>query len=166
MLELLEEAEKRLPYLLQDRDAWKSLFIDYHPPFVERLWIPFINGSRLSLHRIHPCNADEALFHPHPWPSAMKIIRGTYEMAIGYGTGNTPPPVAALLINSQGSSYEMTDPNAWHYVRPLGTYAHTIMVTGIPWTRESPQPDKALRPLTPEEKDHLFSVANRRYTFA
>src|SRR5262245_32103375 len=99
MLDVLEAFEKELPRLLADEGAWQSLYVDSHPPVVERLWRPWRAG-RAYLHRIHPCGPGEALFHPHPWPSAMRVLEGEYEMAIGYGSGVVPPPVAALLVTS------------------------------------------------------------------
>ena len=33
--------------------------------------------------------------------------------------GVVPPPVAALLVASGDFRYQMTDPDAWHYVRAL-----------------------------------------------
>src|SRR5262249_46599352 len=86
MLEILAAVEKDLPRMLLDEAAWAGLFIDYPPPTVERLWRPW-RDYRVSLHRIFPCATGEALFHPHPWPSAMRILAGEYEMAVGYGKG-------------------------------------------------------------------------------
>ena len=86
MLDVLEAVEQKLPELLRDEAGWNSLFIDYHPPTVERLWRTW-GEYRVSLHRIHPCERGTALFHPHPWPSAMRILSGEYEMAVGYGSG-------------------------------------------------------------------------------
>jgi hypothetical protein len=63
MLDTLYAVERELPALLQDEGAWKSLYVDYHPPLVERLWLPW-GSYRINLHRIHPCARDEALFHP------------------------------------------------------------------------------------------------------
>ena len=40
VLDTLEAVERELPALLRDEGAWKSLFVDYHPPTVERLWRP------------------------------------------------------------------------------------------------------------------------------
>src|SRR5256884_8489783 len=97
MLEVLAAVEKELPRLLLDEAAWSGLFIDYHPPTVERLWAQWRN-YRVSLHRIHPCGPGQALFHAHPWPSAMRVLTGEYEMAVGYGPGEAVPPVAALMI--------------------------------------------------------------------
>lgn len=163
MLDTLYAAEKVLPDLLSNEGDWKSLLIDYHPPMVERLWIPFGTDSRLSLHRIHPCKKEDALFHPHPWPSAMKIVHGSYEMAVGYGSGSDLPPVAALIFAMQGSSYEMTHPDAWHYVRPIVVPVYTIMVTGTPWKRESPQADKVLQSLSDQQRRALFDLFKKSY---
>jgi hypothetical protein len=162
MLDVLVRLEGELPRLLRDETAWQSLDINYHPPFVERLWMPW-NDYRVSLHRIAPCASSDALFHPHPWPSAMRILDGVYEMAVGYGTGSTPPPVAARLIASGDLRYEMTDPDAWHYVRPIERPAMTIMVTGKPWARSSPGGDQGLGPLDATRRGELFAYFRSRY---
>ena len=146
MLDVLFQVEQALPQLLCDESAWQSLLVDYHPPSVERLWTSW-QGYRVYLHRIHPCEHGEALFHPHPWPSAMRVLDGEYEMAIGFGAGTKTPPVAALLIARGDFRYEMTHPDSWHYVRPLGRPTLSLMVTGKPWERESPRSDKPLRRL-------------------
>jgi len=38
MLDVLFQVEQAFPRLLNDESAWQSLFVDYHPPTVERLW--------------------------------------------------------------------------------------------------------------------------------
>jgi hypothetical protein len=167
MLNLLHEAEKELPALLVD-DGWQSLKVDYHPPFVDRLWRDW-RGCRLTLHRIHPCAPGDALFHPHPWPSAMRIHQGTYEMGVGWGRGQETPPLAARIVASvtaNGSmEYEMTDPDAWHYVRPIGGPAMTVMLSGPPWPRWSPRPEsnRPLGPLAPEERAELLEYFRQLY---
>jgi hypothetical protein len=160
MLDVLERVEAALPELLKEGDAWAGLFIDYHPPTVERMWRQW-SDYRVSLHRIHPCEAREALFHPHPWPSAMRVLAGEYEMAVGYGKGDETPPVAARLIASGELRYEMTDPDAWHYVRPIGGPSWSVMVTGRPWDRPAPRADKPLRPLTPIQREELLAFFRR-----
>src|SRR5512135_336441 len=162
MLDVLARLEAELPALLLDDDRWQSLDINYHPPFVERLWTSW-NDYRVSLHRIYPCTEADALFHPHPWPSAMRILDGRYEMAIGYGSGSTPPPIAARFIASADVRYEMTDPDAWHYVRPIDWPAMTIMVTGKPWKRESPPVGRTLQPLDPARRAELMSWFRKKY---
>ncbi len=101
MLDVLFHVEKALPQLLQDESAWNSVLVDYHPPTVERLWTAW-QGYRVYLHRIHPCEHEQALFHPHPWPSAMRVLDGEYEMAVGFGAGTQTPPVAALYDRAGG----------------------------------------------------------------
>jgi hypothetical protein len=162
MLDILAAVERELPELLQDESAWSSVFIDYHPPTVERLWRKW-DGYRVYLHRIYPCGPGEALFHPHPWPSAMHILEGEYEMAVGYGKGEIAPPVAALMIAAGDFRYEMTDPDAWHYVRPLQRPSLSLMVTGKPWDRPAPRSGKELQPLTAEQRAALLEFFRQRY---
>jgi hypothetical protein len=162
MLDVLLAAEKELPALLEDAAAWRGLYIDYHPPTVERLWRNW-NRYRLSLHRIYPCAAGEALFHPHPWPSAMRVLEGRYEMAVGYGPGLEAPPIAARLMLGADSLYEMTHPDAWHYVRPLEAPSLSLMVTGPPWERPAPGSGKELRSLDAEEAAALLACFRQRY---
>ncbi|MBI4090989.1 MAG: hypothetical protein HY422_03110 [Candidatus Komeilibacteria bacterium] len=162
MLEILEQAEELLPNFLNASSNWKSVNIDYHPPRVERLWRQW-GQYRIYLHCIHTCRASEALFHPHPWPSAMTILKGTYEMAIGYGTGLEIPPIAALVITGPGTRYEMTDKDAWHYVRPLVGTAMTVMVTGEPWIRESHGSDSPLAPLPRKRVHELLAYFRSKY---
>ena len=162
MLDVLFELERKaLPDLLRNAQ-WQSLYIDYHPPTVERVWCQW-GDYRVYLHRIHTCKAGKALFHPHPWPSAMEIYDGIYEMAVGFGSGDTPPPVAALIHLPPGSCYEMTHPDAWHSVRPLNRPAISLMVTGKPWQRSAPHSDKVLLALNKLEEQRLKSFFRRLY---
>lgn len=112
-----------MPDLLQSARGWHSLDIDYHPPRVERLYRPW-GAGRLMLHRIAPCSAGEALVHPHPWPCAVRVLTGPYEMGLGSGT---------RLVAHGPLEYEMTDPTEQHYVRPLEGPTLSVMVTGAPW---------------------------------
>jgi hypothetical protein len=165
MLTTLAAVELELPTLLKEIDGWQSLDIDYHPPFVERVWRQW-GEFRIALHRIHPCSSAEALFHPHPWPSAMRILSGTYEMAVGYGAGDTPPPIAARFVASGADMdvrYEMTDPDAWHYVRPIGEPTYSVMLTGRPWARIAPQSEHPLKPLAPSRVHELLEWFAARY---
>lgn len=156
MLEALQNFKKELPLLLKDEAGWNSLYVDYSAPIVERLWREW-NGYRIFLHKIHPCEYNQSLYHKHNWPSAMEIVYGKYEMGIGYGVSNTPPPIASRIILPMGSSYEMTEKNGWHYVRPLDTCAYSIMITGKPWGSGAPKSERPLRTLTAEESQKLFS---------
>lgn len=163
MLELLYQAQKELPRLLQLED-WNSVDVTYHAPRVERVWRPW-NENRISLHVIHPCNSGEDLFHPHPWPSAMKIVRGYYEMVIGYGEGIEPPSVACKVILTPGSYYEMTNKNGWHGVRPIENPCYTVMISGSPWNREMPEEPKTKQgPLPPERVREILTQFRYHYS--
>jgi hypothetical protein len=161
MLPILARAEQALPALLTSRAGWNSLDVDYEPPRVERLWRPF-EECRLYLHRIHPC--EKALYHPHPWPSVIKIVSGGYEMAVGYNEWltDTPPPVAVTFELSPGSSYEMTNIYGWHYVLP-SVENLSVMITGAPWVRWSPPVSKQLSPLKEEEVERLLADFRGHY---
>ena len=158
MLEHLTVVEGELPALLAEAESWKSLHIDYYPPVVERVWRPW-RDLRLSLHRIHPCGPGEALLHPHPWPSAVLIIAGEYEMGVTYGAGSSPPPLGARIVLGPGARYDMTEPDAWHYVRPLGQPSLSIMITGTPWSRAMPvEPNQPLNSMTDPDKKDLITA--------
>jgi hypothetical protein len=159
MLPILARAERALPALLVSEVGWNSLDVDYDPPRVERLWRPF-EECRLYLHRIHPC--DRALYHPHPWPSAIKIVSGGYEMGVGFGEGSQPPLVAATLHLKPGSSYEMTNIDGWHYVLP-SVENLSIMITGAPWDRWAPGPNKQLSALKGVEVEALLADFRKHY---
>ncbi len=158
MLPVLEQAERELPALLLVREDWQSLYITDEQPLVERLWMPYGEG-RLLLHVIHSCPPGRSLFHPHPWGSAMHILEGYYETAYGHGPPDGPPPARGKpKVLGAGDRYEMVNPNAWHYVRPLGESAVTVMVTGKPWNRGGVRKGNALRPLSSFRVDTLLGL--------
>lgn len=155
MLRALFDAERNFTELCRDESAWKSSFINYEKPHVERVWRP-IGQQRLSLHRIHSCSPTESLFHPHSWPSAMRIISGAYEMCIGHGAGSEPPKISTRIILHSGCVYEMTDPDEWHSVRPLTESSYSVMLSGMPWNRSAPKSSTPLSPLTDAQRFDLF----------
>lgn len=167
MLRILSNCAWDLPRLLEEPEtSWQSLDVDYDPPRVERLWRTVFyrdtgeSGGeyRFYLHRIHPC--EDPLYHPHPWPSAVAVLSGSYEMSVGHGPGEKGPPVAMTSRLSPGSSYEMIDPDGWHSVRPLGQASLSLMVTGAPWSRWSPKPagKRKLEPLSSAKKVELIEI--------
>jgi hypothetical protein len=163
LIELFNEIEERLPAFLDALDGWSSVYVDYHPPIVRRLWRQWDDTHRIFLHEIEPCGPGEALYHPHPWPSAVKILSGRYQMGIGYGSGTKPPPIGTTALLTAGSSYEMIDRDAWHYVRPLVSSSMSLMITGKPWEREAPKSHPELRPLTPDEAQNLLAFFEQYY---
>jgi len=163
MIDLFPEAIEYLRTImgndpLNPKIEWRSSFIDYHKPYVERLWIPW-REYRLSIHRVYPCKTEEALYHNHPWPQAIKIISSWgYEMGIGYGE-DKPPITCKLVFNNATKythhTYEMLTPNSWHYVRPVIVSSISLMITGKPWKQES-KPKYNFRELSKQEKDTLL----------
>lgn len=125
MLGLLARAEQQLPYLLRSFDIWQTLLIDDEKPYVMRAWTTFRDG-RIFLHRLHPCGDGEALYHPHPWESAVVLKRGRYRSL----TGAWPNPLTYDdRIYTAGDRYEMTDLTVAHSVQPL-VPTYSVMVTG------------------------------------
>lgn len=140
-IEKLQQIERVKIYdLLCDASLWKSVNINYHPPHVERLWCQ-LGAYRLYLHFIHPCDREQALFHPHPWPSAIHVIEGQYEMGMGFGEGIEEPEVFSTILSQGNMYYEMPHKDGWHYVRPLSVCS-SIMLAGEPWGREMPAADE------------------------
>jgi len=138
MLARLERALVALPQWLDDPGGWNTLDVNYHPPRVERLYRNFEDG-RVFLHCIHPCEPDEALVHPHPWPSAMLVLSGTYRTRVGYAPGLQEP---IMVYESMVTAWPKTDyryvmdhPDGWHAVMPEGGPVYTVMVTGPKWKR-------------------------------
>lgn len=153
LIEKLQQIERtRLYDLLCDASIWKSLNIDYHPPHVERIWCQ-VGNYRLYLHFIQACNKGEALFHPHPWPSAIHVISGEYEMGMGFGAGVEPPEVFATILSQGSMYYEMPHIDGWHYVRPTTGPCASVMLVGEPWDRE--QVGKDYDELLPLHNDRI-----------
>lgn len=167
LLAVLNRIEQDLlPALLRTREGWKSLYVDYEPPFVERLYVPVTVDDvvyRLMLHKIHPADPAICLFHPHPWPSAIKILSGSYRMTCGFGQGMVEPPVSHTMVLMAGAEYEMAHPDGWHSVSPLNGPSHSIMLIGPPWSRPAHKPPVAQRALTPEEARSLMEFFRDAY---
>lgn len=132
-------------HILSPRTQWKSLRVRYETPHVDRLWMQIDEDHRLMLHRIHPC--EKALFHPHPWPSAVFLFDGPYEMGIAQvpPAFEGPPTPAAKVLLAPGSYYEMLDPNGWHYVKPVAGPSYSVMLVGKPWQTEQLQPGRGIQ---------------------
>lgn len=175
MLDKLRQIEDMLPALLKDEGGWRSKKIDYSPPVVDRLYRDIDLdgvGHRIYLHRIYEC--ERAFFHPHPWPSAIRVIGGlgsSYEMGVGFGSNerHDGPPLAARLIVKQGMQYEMCHPDGWHYVKIIGRPSVSVMVSGPVWERPggAPRTDKYdFRALDEQEARTLFNAVRAYYKLA
>lgn len=56
------------------------------------------------------------------------MISGAYAMKIG-----TASTFAGTVVLTPFSFYEMTDPDGWHSVEPMGGPSCSVMVTGRPY---------------------------------
>jgi hypothetical protein len=169
--DLLRKVESdHLPGWLYQPEKWNSVYVDYEPPFVERLWLQLDDEHRLFLHHIAPCREQQALWHPHPWPSIVKVMQGSgYEHGVGYdGTGEGKAPVAMTQVVHGSMTYEMLSPHVWHYVRPLWP-SWSIMIIGKPFESPSPgyvRPTKALSPLAEGRKSYMLDFWKRNFMAA
>ena len=172
MRDALKQVEKELLSLLEC-DDWQSLDIDYHKPHVERVWIQW-HGFRVNLHRIHACKRHEALYHPHPWPSVVKIIGGSFDddlsnggywTAIGSGPPDGPdPPKVAEMWAPAGSIITMEDPYGWHLVAPPKE-SYSLMITSAPWENKFPfKPGMKLRPMNDDKIEEVKDLFKCYYT--
>jgi len=144
--------------LLNQPDLWNSIDITYHKPRVERVWTQLEN-LRLNLHIIHPCELNDSLYHPHPWPSAIFITKGIYVTGFGSNLGLDPPPIISTMILPENSWYEMLEPSGWHYVMPLREPSHSVMLSGEPWNRELPSFDMGeMAPLSTHRKNEIIEI--------
>jgi hypothetical protein len=158
MIPMLEQAERELPSLLKSADGWNSLHIDDVFPRTERVWMPYGEG-RLCLQIEHPCGVEEALFCPRPWPLAMRVCKGWFETAYGYGPsdGPVPTPGASRVIGGR-KPYEIVDPRVWHYVRPLGDPVKMVLVSGKPWGLPNMRKPSGLQPLPAARVEEILAM--------
>lgn len=172
MIELLKKIEKdNLLELLSNGSNWNTLFIDYYPPVVERLWLQYDNNHRLFVHKIYPTR-EPCLYHKHKWEAAFKLIKGSYEMGVTYSEKEISSEEAYNLkdisrfILSAGSYYEMLNTHTLHYVKPLDSYSISLMLTGnmYPEPRQEAV-TKELKPLSNLKKLQLlketFEIVNK-----
>lgn len=163
MLDILHEVEGRLGTLLRSAEL-HTMYIDYHPPFVSRIWLQH-GPYRVYLHKIEPCKASlDALYHPHPWQSAIRIVQGRYEMGVGHSATHDVPPTDCKLVLPAGTSYEMVEQDAWHYVNPIDAPVFSLMVTGRLSSRQMPvEPKRSFRQLRGDEVAEMLDVFDRYY---
>jgi len=138
MLKKLDEAHCDLKLMLNNC-RWNGISIDFAPPKMIRLWASY-NGIKACLHKIYPISADnieKPFLHPHPWPCAIKVLKGAYEMEMGHSTTLSPPLISIKFVVSADSSYEMLYKDIWHSVNPINDDpVYSIMLIGKKWDRK------------------------------
>ena len=130
MLEILYEAERLLPKLLETEDGWTGLFADTEKPALTRVWRQW-GERRINLHSFGPCSHGQVFAHPHPWQSAVRTW-GDYEMGIGQSDDPAGPLFFERMVLKPGSVYAITNAKSWHWVRPAGAGSDSVMVSGPP----------------------------------
>lgn len=151
--------------LSRDNSEFTSLDIDYHPPRVERIQTMY-EGYRISFHIIHPCKREEALYHPHAWPSAVHVMLGKYEMGVSHSLDLDATEETlrkneiCKTVVSNGMYYEMLNPHGFHYVRPVDEPVYSIMLMGPKWDTDTPQ-KKATKELKPLEDWRIDEMKKR-----
>lgn len=159
------ETRKAIIELFNHPEKWNSLDVNYHPPRVHRMYID--QGEyRINLHKIYPCTKEEALLHPHPWPSIMEVLPGSkYEMGVGYSEGDEANDVKMVfkMVSNTGFQYEMLNIDGWHYVRPIDGCTYTLMITGKPWDRKSPKPTHKLETLHTDYQLELLNYFKQNF---
>ena len=127
MLEILNNFDwSSLSYEAKD---WSSLIINRRKPYTYRIFTQ-VGPYRICFHTFDTCDKTESFIHPHAWPAAFKILRGSYEIKTGYSKNKLDRPTDFhRFILEQNSSYEMVNPLEWHSITPL-EITHTVMING------------------------------------
>lgn len=166
MLNILSSTEKYLSEWLLHPDKWASLLIDHEEPILERLWrrITFNRHPyRLCLHRLRAAHQQaESFYHNHPWPLAVKVIAGSYEMI--YGFGEKPSQTTKIILKA-GDAYEMIDPQMGHAIKPLVDNSLTLMLIGSSWSKSRESLTTTFKPLAPSKKDKILKLFQNFYSF-
>lgn len=147
MIEDLKEIESILPDLIKSDDGWNGLYITYCKPIMYRLWRQH-RENRIYIHRLLPCDTSEVYPHLHSWPCVVKIMSGVQEMAAGCinETNNYIHSTNHWL--KPGDTYSMTNPDAWHCIRPVSLPSISLMVGGPAFNKET---------LSKQHKDWFFT---------
>lgn len=158
MIKLLKQIEENLPILIHpdNQHNWKSLEITYEEPHVWRLWIPILlenNYYRLCIHKIFKCKNSNPLYHPHDWPSAMKILNGIYIMNVGVENA-----ILSTVELCSGSYYEMSNFKSFHSVNPQTDSVLSLMLMGNFYCNRLPfpKPSEKQKSLSDDMRESMF----------
>lgn len=125
----LDEVISRLPDLLDDVDGWEQAFSFGKPHRCTR----FVRGP-IYLHHFDRV-PDNVVWHPHSWPMAAQIFKGSYEMSLGHGTKEDQSDLAEVCRYTvrEGERYKMESPFGWHKIDLVEDEVWSLMVTGRRW---------------------------------
>jgi hypothetical protein len=177
--EVQYNVESNIGKILSLADAMQTSRIIHDEPEVWRVWWQ-LGDIRVALHKIMPC--DECFFHPHPWPSVIRCLKGGYTHRIGLYNGPkadvealTPDHIQAFSDTlvpmtttiSAGDSYLMPDIRQFHQVS-TSAVSYSLMIMGLPYfpgaTRRFSRkvPDHNIT-LTQEQINDIMGVTKSYY---
>lgn len=96
-----------LPNLLKDKNRWNSLIINKYESIIHRLYTQ-IDDIILNIY-MFTCKYDKHSTRSHSWHFAIYIIKGGYEMEVGFSKDRNviPKPIYKTIIKP-GDKYEIT----------------------------------------------------------
>ncbi len=117
---------------LRTHIGWNSLIVNRRKPWTYRVYRQY-DDIRICLHAFDPCSSDESFRHPHPWPGAFLLLKGSYVHTTGFAPDLEQEPTKWYReILGPHSMYEITDRTQFHSVQPL-CRTYTIMANGPAW---------------------------------
>ena len=156
LLNELNTIIEHLPSYLSKK-GWESLLITKHPPVIHRLSLQTNEDRALYLHKLHYCgDKTHAYMHSHPWPCAVHVVQGGYEMGVGFSKDLADSPDALYTTRVYaGHSYEMNSADVWHYTKPIGD-TYSIMLVGRRWRKRRAQNTEPLNWLQRDQLRTFF----------
>ena len=143
---LLDAAQAALPVLLSPphRDSWIGALSIQDGQELERLAIDLtMDGTKyvLLLHRFQREPQELVSRHVHPWPLAVHVLEGSYQMDFGPGAADVLELTDSNLIQA-GDRYVIA-PDVWHSVRPVSEETYSIAIR----PKADPQERRVSNPL-------------------
>jgi hypothetical protein len=101
--------------------------------------------------------------HHHKWIGAFHVLRGSYELGLGWETslrGHPGPPVAATVVLRPGTYYAMEHTDVWHHAFVLEDTLTTCLVLRDPRGifREEPPMRHVVLPMSAEEAERMLDL--------
>ena len=178
-LERLQIIEDNMHIILEHTDIMRTSRIMHDEPEVWRLsWQ--LGEVRLAFHKIFPCH--ECFFHPHPWPSLVKCLKGGYIHQIGIYNGakedvmtirsetievfsNNLIPMRTMV--SSGDIYIMTDIRHFHQVS-TNQCSYSLMIMGEQYFQGASKQFSRITPkqnilLEEEQIQDILTVIHQQY---
>ena len=128
-------------------ENWRSMdFQGFGPPHFNRMHVRH-KGFRVNLHLIDSIGESDPLYHCHPWPSVMMILRGSYFMDVG-----SVGLKASRLHLPRFAKYELHQ-GGWHSVWS----PEPVLSLMLTWHHEQEERLDHFKPLSRELQSHMLS---------